>query len=310
MPYQRTLTVKATPQWNQGRRRHHTNETLSATSRPYASPSRALPSLPSAAWVLTRTRKTPSSTARTTSEASGWCRVRCVRPSPTSWMPPPQSPEQRPPSSPGARYACCSGGVSPVRLRLLLGPGPLPLVPLGLTSLPLLAAPPLSPTRARGSGVGCHVIHPRNQVDERHPPAAVSRVHRGWYAAPSIGVHGLHPRADTGSAERPMTWGGAAPYRRTHDGNPLPPPPPRRPGSAARGATTRRPRRRCHEGLRQRRHAGARPRPRVSRRPERGVHRDHGPVGLGQVDAAALPRRARRRSTTVRSSSATSTSVR
>src|SRR4029079_299084 len=76
--------------------------------------------------------------------------------------------------------------IGAVRL-LLLGLGPLPLVPLGLTSLPLRAAPPLSPTRARGAGVVCHVIHPRNQVDERHPPAAVSRVHRGRYAAPPIG---------------------------------------------------------------------------------------------------------------------------
>ena len=56
----------------------------------------------------------------------------------------------------------------------------------------------------------------------------------------------------------------------------------------------RRPRRRPHQGLRHRRHRGPRPR---RRRPStfagRPLHRDHGPVGLGQVDADALPRRAR-----------------
>ena len=40
------------------------------------------------------------------------------------------------------------------------------------------------------------------------------------------------------------------------------------------------------------------------------VHRHHGSVGLGEVDAAALPRRARRASPTVGCSSVTSRSAR
>ena len=45
------------------------------------------------------------------------------------------------------------------------------------------------------------------------------------------------------------------------------------------------------QGLRQRRHQGRRARRGVGRVPHRRVHRDHGPVRLGQVDADALPGR-------------------
>ena len=55
----------------------------------------------------------------------------------------------------------------------------------------------------------------------------------------------------------------------------------------------RRPRRGRHQGLRARRPGRHRPRRRRRRDPPRPVHRGHGPVGVGQVDAHALPRRPR-----------------
>ena len=64
-------------------------------------------------------------------------------------------------------------------------------------------------------------------------------------------------------------------------------------GHSTRERGSRRPRRRCVEGLRQGRGRGPRARPHLRRLRPVAVHRDHGPVGLGQVDAAALPRRPR-----------------
>ena len=50
---------------------------------------------------------------------------------------------------------------------------------------------------------------------------------------------------------------------------------------------------RCRQGVRPGRHRGPRPRRGHHRLRGRTSHRDHGPVGLRQVDAAALPRRPR-----------------
>ena len=63
----------------------------------------------------------------------------------------------------------------------------------------------------------------------------------------------------------------------------------------------RSPRRRRRQGLRQGRHRGPRPRRRDRRLRHRPVHRDHGPVGLGQVDADALLSPASTRSPPARS---------
>ena len=60
-------------------------------------------------------------------------------------------------------------------------------------------------------------------------------------------------------------------------------------------AAHRRPCRRPRQDLRIGRHRGPRPRPRQRRPGRRRVHRDHGPVRLGQVDAHALPGRPRQR---------------
>ena len=66
----------------------------------------------------------------------------------------------------------------------------------------------------------------------------------------------------------------------------LHPHPPSSTGASGARPQRRRPRRRRHQGVRQGRSRGPRARRRDRRLRHRSLHRDHGPVGLGQVDAA------------------------
>ena len=108
-----------------------------------------------------------------------------------------------------------------------------------------------------------------------------------------------HPLAEVGAAPRSGTPAGSI-VRRAADlhagahGNALPTP--HRAEALptwAAPVAARRPHRGRRQGLRQGRHRGPRPRRRDRRPPRRPLHRHHGPVGLRQEHADALPRRPR-----------------
>ena len=170
----------------------------------------------------------------------------------------------------------------------------------------IVAEPPAS--TARRGGLSAVPPGQRTGRSGRVPSAwrADPRVHLEMYARPASAVLERPSRGRARKRRAADEPGGvderivASPARldgRTTQGDPLMAththPQPARHGRRLPRQRRRRPGRRRHQGLRQGRSRSPCARRRHRRLRDRSLHRDHGPVGLGQVDAHAHARRSR-----------------